>query len=916
MRRFVNNLEIVLKTANGGYQNKTVIIENYFGGYGVKEIRLADGTVLNNPAILEQTQTWGSNSNDTITGYDGGSNRIVSFGGNDTVYGGNQSDTINGGDGDDYLSGNAGNDLLNGDAGNDTLVGGDGNDMLNGGDGSDWFYGGNGADRFVFDSVTGVEWIRPSSTSSASEDSVEFSAANAIAAKDIELRRFVNNLEIVLKTANGGYQNKTVVIENYFGGYGVKEIRLADGTVLNNPAILEQTQTWGSNGNDTITGYDGGSNRIVSFGGNDTVYGGNQSDTINGGDGDDYLSGNAGNDLLNGDAGNDTLVGGDGNDMLNGGDGSDWFYGGNGADRFVFDSVTGVEWIKPSSTSSASEDSVEFSAANAIAAKDIELRRFFNNLEIVLKTANGGYQNKTVVIENYFGGYGVKEIRLADGTVLNNPAILEQTQTWGSNSNDTITGYDGGSNRIVSFGGNDTVYGGNLADTINGGDGDDYLSGNAGNDLLNGDAGNDTLVGDYGNDVLQGNAGADWLDGGDGNDVLDGGDGNDVLKGGAGSDVLVGGRGNDTLGVWGDGLEWNGYSIINGVRVGNTYNGGQGNDTFYASRYADTYLFAVGDGQDIIHEEGDSNSIDVVLFSNTASIALNSLERWGDNLLLGYGAGDVLTVADYFSASYSGYKIEQFTFSDDVNWDEAAIKARVITNGDVNTNTITGYNDGNNRIYGLDGNDTLYGGALDDVLDGGDGNDVLKGGAGSDVLVGGRGNDTLNAEDGNDQVFGGSGCDVINGGNGDDLLDGGTGNDRLTGGAGNDTYLFGRGSGADILSDYDLTPGNTDVLTIDSGVATDQLWFHKAGSDLAVSIIGTTDKNTISNWYSGNANHIEQFKTADGKILLDSQVDALVSAMAAFAPPAAGQTTLPPDYQAASGSGDRRQLEVSDCAQN
>ena len=427
----------------------------------------------------------------------------------DVMVGNSSNDTISGGNGNDFIFGSFGNDILYGD---------DGSDMLNGGDGSDWFYGGNGADRFVFDSVTGVEWIKPSSASSASEDSVEFSAANAIAAKDIELRRFVNNLEIVLKSANGGYQNKTVVIENYFGGYGVKEIRLADGTVLNNPAILEQTQTWGSNGNDTITGYDGGSNRIVSFGGNDTVYGGNLADTINGGDGDDYLSGNAGNDLLNGDAGNDTLVGGDGNDVLNGGDGSDWFYGGNGADRFVFDSVTGVEWIRPSSTSSASEDSVEFSAANAIAAKDIELRRFVNNLEIVLKTANGGYQNKTVVIENYFGGYGVKEIRLADGTVLNNPAILEQTQTWGSNGNDTITGYDGGSNRIVSFGGNDTVYGGNLADTINGGDGDDYLSGNAGNDLLNGDAGNDTLVGGDGNDVLNGGDGSDWFYGGNGAD--------------------------------------------------------------------------------------------------------------------------------------------------------------------------------------------------------------------------------------------------------------------------------------------------------------------------------------------------------------------------------------------------------------
>jgi hypothetical protein len=36
--------------------------------------------------------------------------------------------------------------------------------------------------------------------------------------------------------------------------------------------------------------------------------------------------------------------------------------------------------------------------------------------------------------------------------------------------------------------------------------------------------------------------------------------------------------------------------------------------------------------------------------------------------------------------------------------------------------------------------------------------------------------------------------------------------------------------------------------------------------------------------------------------LLDSKVDTLVQAMAAFAPPAAGQTTLPPAYQTALAS--------------
>ena len=39
------------------------------------------------------------------------------------------------------------------------------------------------------------------------------------------------------------------------------------------------------------------------------------------------------------------------------------------------------------------------------------------------------------------------------------------------------------------------------------------------------------------------------------------------------------------------------------------------------------------------------------------------------------------------------------------------------------------------------------------------------------------------------------------------------------------------------------------------------------------------------------------FRSGNGNVLLDSQVQNLVNAMASFAPPAAGQTTLPTNYQ-------------------
>lgn len=113
------------------------------------------------------------------------------------------------------------------------------------------------------------------------------------------------------------------------------------------------------------------------------------------------------------------------------------------------------------------------------------------------------------------------------------------------------------------------------------------------------------------------------------------------------------------------------------------------------------------------------------------------------------------------------------------------------------------------------------------------------------------------------------------------------------------TYVLGRGYGADTVQENDATAGNTDVLQFLSGVASDQIWLRQVSNNLEVSIIGTSDKATLTNWYLGNQYHVEQFKTSDGKTLLDSQVQNLVSAMAGFTPPAAGQTTLPPNYQTA-----------------
>jgi Ca2+-binding RTX toxin-like protein len=253
----------------------------------------------------------------------------------------------------------------------------------------------------------------------------------------------------------------------------------------------------------------------------------------------------------------------------------------------------------------------------------------------------------------------------------------------------------------------------------------------------------------------------------------------------------------------------------------------------------------LGDGQDVIQFDY-TNGVDVLSFGG--SIGLNDIRlvRSGNDLTVRVGTGDdQITLTDWYRSGWDIYRLDRFSFADGTVLTLQELISRHPVQGDLGNDSLVG-NDGiNDILWGLEGNDTLEGYG---------------------------GNDTLN---------------------------GGAGNDTLTGGAGNDTYLFGRGYGTDTVIENDATAGNTDVARFLADIAEDQLWFRQVGNNLEVSVIGTTDTLTLQNWYSGSQYRVEQFKTSDNKVLLSSQVDALVSAMASFLPPASGQTTLPPEHQAA-----------------
>ncbi|MDZ4074617.1 MAG: putative Ig domain-containing protein [Hylemonella sp.] len=580
------------------------------------------------------------------------------------------------------------------------------------------------------------------------------------------------------------------------------------------------------------------------------------------------LRGLGGNDTLRGGSEADTLEGGEGNDRLDGGAGADQLVGGLGNDVYVVDEAG----------------------------------------DVVVELADGGADTVQTALDDYTLTADVENLTLT-GTVAINGT--------GNELNNMITGNAAG-NTLRGLAGNDTLRGGLEADSLDGGEGNDRLEGGAGADQMLGGAGDDTYVvdevgdavvelADEGTDTVQslvdytlsanvenltltgtsatngtGNELNNVITGNAAGNALRGLGGNDTLRGGLEADILEGGEGNDRL---------------DGGAGADQLAGGLGNDVYVVDEAGDVVTELADEGTDTVQ-----SLVDYTLGANLENLTLTGI------------------------AAISG------------------------TGNELN-NVITG-NAAGNLLFGLGGNDTLRGGLEADVLEGGEGNDRLDGGAGADQLAGGAGNDvyvvdeagdavTELADEGTDTVqslvdytlganlenltltgtvaisgagnelnnvitgnvagntlHGLGGNDTLRGGLEADTLEGGVGNDRLEGGAGADTYLFARGEGQDVLVETDATAGVEDVLQFGHDITAEQIWLRQVGNSLEISLIGSSDKVTVANWYLGTDRHVELLQLSDGRQLLDTQVQSLVQAMAAFTPPPAGQTTLPESYAA------------------
>jgi Ca2+-binding RTX toxin-like protein len=776
-------LDSVRQNYDGGSGTDTLSFYSYTEAVSVV-LSASSGGASGQPVQFSNFENVnGGSAADTLTGTEE-RNELRGFGGNDRLFGRGGNDLIEGGDGDDYIEASSGDDFVYGGAGddhityvttdtggglgddrifgeggNDRIVDDIGNNILEGGDGDDRIFGSGALRGEGNDEINVLDFANRALGLSITSLSFGGAGNDLIRTSNSFEWAYGEEGDDVIQIGVTDATNLDIVD----GGTGIDTVQLFEANSVAG-IYAELSPLWsggtgryglvGTLATGTLTGFERlqftfGSNfaDYISVGGtyqyalDVRLRGGN--DEFSAGAAADRIYGDDGNDRIGGAGGADELHGDAGDDYLGGGDGDDRLYGEADADRLLGD---------------------------------------------------GG-------MDQLYGGAG-------------------NDQLYGGRDTDTLQG-DDGDDALEGDQGNDSLFGGTGSDTLSGGEGDDNLSGEDDDDQLSGGDGDDRLQGDAGNDRLDGGTGNDTLNGGAGADVLAGGDGNDQLLDEEGGDRLTGGAGDDVYTVAGQ------STLI-------FENAGEGWD--YVIAGSGFYLYANLEILELAASAGNAfgvgNDLGNVLLGNG-----------GSNLLIGGAGNDSINGRDGVDSLFG-------LGGNDLLEGGGGIDYLVGGSGD---DILTG--DGAaDALYGEDGNDGLDGGdSFDtDILVGGNGNDYLRGASGLgdyDLLDGGAGDDSYAVDTPDDLTFealnGGTdtvyaningagyylyantenlvlegntpfgvGNELANqltgnaignyllGGLGNDRLNGKGGSDVLFGEGGADTFVFERGTGGDVIGDF------------------------------------------------------------------------------------------------------------------
>ena len=621
-----------------------------------------------------------------------------------------------------------------------------------------------------------------------------------------------------------------------------------------------------------------------------TALGGSFSDSLTGGSGADILTGNGGADTLVGGDGNDIISGGSGADIITGGLGVDNLSGGDANDIFLvtddaaFKVSGGVETVN----GGLGTDTLSFTEGAALTLTAPELSKLYSIEKITLAS------NATVLT---FGNETFTNLDLGTGslqittTTTNNIVTIDGSAV----SNGSFLIVDDGANtnldKFVGGSGDDTfrfksVTGLSDGDTVTGGAGNDTIQldntaavtamldfneisgvenvtiytsaatgltagaliitinpnltaalnkGNVTIDLSGKNVstsvfntGNDdtvnidfTIIGGSVADDIAGSLGDDTISGGGTlvGDTLEGGSGNDSITGNSGADTIVGGNGND------EGIGGAGNDIINGNDGNDTLAGGDGTDTIEGDAGPDTLTGGAGNDifkYDLITDSSGNTKDTITDFKqSTLNATTGAQVSNGDSISLVVTSGAVANggptsfiLSDKGDVANAGEAVNSmnnsvgsFVFAKDND------VLYIDMDGDSTLNT-------DDYAFTLTGLDSFHGADIDVTVSGEDsevttittldGNDIITTGSAADIINSGAGNDIIVAGAGANIINSGAGNDNITGGAVIDTINAGAGNDIIVGAAGAD--IITGGTGDDVFTAVGVVAANRTLI--------------------------------------------------------------------------------------------------------
>jgi Ca2+-binding RTX toxin-like protein len=688
-------------------------------------------------------------------------------------------------------TGNALNNFIKGNVATNILDGGKGDDVLT---------GNGGTDTFVLARGGGFDTITDFAATGSGRDTIQLRGFGISSFAELATRLTQMGADTVLSLGDG------------------------DGLVLKNVALAELTEN----------------NFKLVFDGT------NAADTITGGSGDDIMSGAGGRDtfVISRGAGSDTITG---------------FVSGSGGDylKVANYGFTNFATFLAACTQVGADTIVDLGNGETLTLKNVVASRliaanvvFANDLsDVAVQTVtppsgapthwystNVAGSSLTGTSGNDQMSAGAANVTLTGGMgddiyIVADPSTTKIVEKAGEGI-DTIQSWysyalptDQSIENLTLMGTSNLNATGNALDNL--------ITGNSGANLITGGLGGDTFTGGGGSDtfLLVKGTGAktitDFATSRSGADVvrLDGfGWANfEALKAQMvqiGSDVAVWLGGNDSLllkNVQLASLTAANFSFVRtadtvvGTAAADTLNGGDGNDILSGGGGRDAFVVDRNNGSDTIVDFAAGPNGDFLDLRHYAFTTFSSLKA----AMTQTGSDVVIRLSDAETLTLKNVRLADIVPSNVV------LEFDLPTTGGT-SKTFSTATEGA-TLTGTSGNDYLLANAAHVVSIGGSGDDnycvrdqsdtvIEKPGEGVDtVLTGGYGyqlSDDQSIENvtllGTSDTFavGNKLDNIVTGNSGNNTLNGAGGNDILTGGAGADVFVFAKGAGSDIITDF------------------------------------------------------------------------------------------------------------------